>query len=187
MSSNKNPWKKLSSSIKYDNPWIKVEEDQVINPSGGEGIYGKIHFKNIAIGIVPVDEDGNTWLVGQHRYPLNEYSWEIPEGGCPEEENKLAAAKRELKEETGLSAKKWKELLKMHLSNSVSDEVGFVYVATELTQGATAFEDTEDLQVKKLPLKGAVQMVMNGEITDSLSVAALLKIDKLMKEGALDS
>lgn len=187
MSSNKNPWKKLSSSIKYDNPWIKVEEDQVINPSGGEGIYGKIHFKNIAIGIVPVDEDGNTWLVGQHRYPLNEYSWEIPEGGCPEEENKLAAAKRELKEETGLSAKKWKELLKMHLSNSVSDEVGFVYVATELTQGATAFEDTEDLQVKKLPLKAAVQMVMNGEITDSLSVAALLKIDKLMKEGALDS
>jgi 8-oxo-dGTP pyrophosphatase MutT (NUDIX family) len=181
--STKNPWKTLNSEIKYENPWIKVEEDQVINPSGGNGIYGKVHFKNIAIGIVPIDKEGNTWLVGQHRYPLNQYSWEVPEGGCPEGEDKLDAAKRELKEEAGLSANKWEELLTMHLSNSVSDEVAIVYIATDLTEGSTHFEETEDLVIKKLPLRDAVEMVMNGEITDSISMAALLKMDKLLKSG----
>jgi len=183
--SKKNPWQTLSSKEIYENPWIKVEEDQVINPGGGKGIYGKVHFKNIAIGIIPIDEHGNTWLVGQHRYPLDVYSWEIPEGGCPEGEDKLDGAKRELKEETGLSAQKWEEILTMHLSNSVSDEVGFVYLATELTQGATAFEESEDLAIKKLTVTEAIQMVMESKITDSLSVAGLLKIAKLMKEGAL--
>ncbi|GAA5023313.1 hypothetical protein GCM10011506_06070 [Marivirga lumbricoides] len=182
-SMNTNPWKTTSSEVKYENPWIKVEEDQVINPAGGNGIYGKVHFKNIAVGVVPIDEQGNTWLVGQFRYPLNQYSWEIPEGGSPYGEEVLATAKRELKEETGFTAEKWEHLLTMHLSNSVSDEVGHVFVATNLKAGATEFEDTEDLSIKKIPLKEAVEMVMKGEITDSLSVAALLKIDKLMKEG----
>lgn len=180
-----NPWKTLSSEVKYENPWIKVEEDQVINPSGGNGIYGKVHFKNIAVGIVPLDEEGNTWLVGQFRYPLNAYSWEIPEGGSTYGEEVLATAKRELKEETGLTAENWTHLLKMHLSNSVSDEVGHIYVATGLKEGETEFEDTEELAIKKIPLKQAVQMVMTGEITDSLSVAALLKADKLIKDGML--
>lgn len=172
----KNPWKVLSSSVKYDNPWIRVEEDDVINPSGGEGIYGRVHFKNVAVGVIPIDDEENTWLVGQYRYPLEEYSWEIPEGGCPVGERELDAAKRELKEETGLIAKHWEEFLRIHTSNSVSDESGVVFLAKDLTQGNTQFEETEDLKIKKLPLEEAFQMVMDGEITDSISMAALLKL-----------
>ncbi|MGJ3235110.1 NUDIX domain-containing protein [Marivirga sp.] len=176
----KNPWKLLNSKIKYDNPWIRVEEHDVINPTGGKGIYGKIHFRNIAVGVVPIDDDGNTWLVGQYRYPLDQYSWEIPEGGCPIGEQELEAAKRELKEETGLKAENWEELLRIHTSNSVSDERGVVFLAKNLTQGETDFEETEDLKIKKLPLSKAIQMVMDGEITDSISMAALLKLKVLM-------
>lgn len=176
----KNPWKTLTQEVKYENPWIKVEEHQVLNPSGGEGIYGTVHFKNKAIGIVPVDAEGNTWLVGQYRYPLDEYSWEIPEGGCPEGEDILEGARRELKEETGLSANSWENIMRIHTSNSVTSEEGFVFLARELTQGETAFEETEDLKIKKLPLQEAVKLVMDGEITDSISVAALLKVSKLL-------
>lgn len=182
----KQAWQTLSSEVKYDNPWIKVEEDQVINPAGGNGIYGKVHFKNLAIGAIPIDEKGNTWLVGQHRYPLDSYSWEIPEGGGPHGEDKLESAKRELKEETGLTAEHWQEVLTIHLSNSVSDEVAYIFVATQLTLGKTAFEETEDLAIKKLPLIEAIEMVMNGEITDSMSVAGLLKVDKLIRNGTLE-
>ena len=171
-----NPWKLLSSKIQYSNQWIRVEEHDVINPSGGEGIYGKVHFKNVAVGIIPIDEEGNTWLVGQYRYPLDEYSWEIPEGGCPIGETELDAAQRELKEETGLTAQHWEEFLKIHTSNSVSDERGIVFLAKNLTQGATQFEETEDLKIKKLPLEEAFQMVLDGKITDSISMAALLKL-----------
>ncbi|MBK6264671.1 NUDIX hydrolase [Marivirga sp. S37H4] len=182
-----NPWKKISSEIKYENPWIKVEEDQVINPSGGESIYGRVHFKNIAIGIIPIDEDGNTWLVGQYRYPLNEYSWEIPEGGSPEGEDLLATAKRELKEETGLTASHWEQFMRIHTSNSVSDEVGYVFLARGLTEGETEFEETEELKIKKLPLQEALEMVMRGEISDSISMAALLKLDREIKTGNINS
>ena len=184
--SKKQAWKTLSSEVKYDNPWIKLVEDQVINPSGGNGIYGKVHFKNLAIGIIPIDEEGNTWLVGQHRYPLDQYSWEIPEGGGPEGEDKLLSAQRELKEETGLTAKEWKEILTMHLSNSVSDEVAYIFLARDLTQGATEFEDTEDLAIKKLPIQEAIQMVHEGKITDSMSVAGLLKLDIMLRDGTLE-
>ena len=172
----KNPWKFINSTLQYENPWITVEEHNVLNPNGGEGIYGKVHFKNVAVGIVPLDEDGNTWLVGQYRYPLDEYSWEIPEGGCPIGESELSAAKRELKEETGLMANHWEEFLRIHTSNSVSDERGVVFLAKDLTQGETQFEDTEDLKIKKLPLSEAFQMVIDGKITDSISMAALLKL-----------
>lgn len=175
-----NPWKLLTSKNQYDNLWIRVEEHDVINPAGGKGIYGKVHFKNVAVGIVPIDEDGNTWLVGQYRYPLDEYSWEIPEGGCPIGEQELDSAKRELKEETGLMAENWEELLKIHTSNSVSDERGVVFIAKDLTQGETNFEETEDLKIKKLPLSEAIQMVLDGEITDSISMTALLKLKVLM-------
>ena len=177
-----NPWKKLSEKSYYDNPWIDVSEHQVINPSGKPGIYGKVHFKNKAIGIVPIDEDGNTWLVGQYRYTLDEYSWEIPMGGGPENEDILEAAKRELKEETGLIASEWQNILKIHTSNSVTDEEGFIFLAKGLEQGETEFEETEKLEIKKLPFIEAVQMVMNGEITDSLSIAGLLKVHLLLKE-----
>ncbi|OYX22690.1 MAG: DNA mismatch repair protein MutT [Algoriphagus sp. 32-45-6] len=175
-----NPWKTRSKKKIYDNPWITLEEHRVITPSGKEGIYGKVHFKNRAMAIVPIDQEGNTWLVGQFRYTLDEYSWEIPMGGGPINQDLLESAKRELKEETGLSASKWTELMKIHTSNSVTDEWGLIYLAEELTEGETEFEDTEVLQIKKLPFGEALAMVMRGEITDSISVAGLLKAARIL-------
>jgi len=172
-----NPWKTLSTQPVYNNDWIKVEEHQVINPGGTAGIYGKVSFKNQAVGIIPVDEDGNTWLVGQYRYTLNEWSWEIPMGGSPKKEDTQKTALRELEEETGLVAGKLTEVLRLHPSNSITDEKGFVYLATDLRKGKQQLEDTEkDIQVKKLTLDEAVGMAQNGEITDAISVAGLLHL-----------
>jgi hypothetical protein len=179
-SDQKNPWTTLSVREIYENRWIKVDEHQVLNPSGGNGIYGKVHFKNKAIGIVPLDESNNTWLVGQWRYTLNEWSWEIPEGGGPMTESPVESAKRELKEETGLTAIRWKQIVRTHLSNSVSDEEGFIFLAEGLTQGNSELEDTEaDMKSWKLPLGEAVQMVIDGKITDSLSVMGLLAVARI--------
>ncbi len=174
-------WTTLSSAEKYDNAWINVTEFQVINPGGKAGIYGKVHFKNKAIGIIAIDDNMNTWLVGQHRYTLDEWSWEIPEGGGPLTIPVLASAQRELKEETGLTAKKWTQILRTHLSNSVSDEEGFLFLAEDVTEGASALEETEaDMKVWKLPLRDAVQMVLEGKITDSLSVMGLLVVERML-------
>lgn len=181
-----NPWKTLKSTEIYDNPWIKVTEHQVLNPIGKEGIYGLVNFKNIAIGVVPLDEENNTWLVGQYRYALERYSWEIPEGGCLiGKETKLEAAQRELKEETGLEAKEWVEIMEIHLSNSVTDEVGYVFVARDLTMGLAEPEDTEQLRLKKVSFEEALEMCMRGEITDSLTLLALFKTKLLLDKGAL--
>lgn len=177
-----NPWKKLSEKEVYDNAWIKLSEHQVINPSGNPGIYGKVHFKGYALGIIPLDEDNNTWLIGQYRYTLDEYSWEIPMGGGALDIDILDSAKRELKEETGLQANQWDKILRIHTSNSVTDEEGFVFIARDLTEGEPEFEETEVLQIKKLPFRDAVRMVMSGEITDSLSIAGLLKADRIINE-----
>lgn len=175
MNTETNTWQTLSTRNIYENPWIKVEEDQIINPGGKAGIYGKVLFKNKAIGILAIDNEGFIYLVGQFRYPLNEYSWEIPEGGCPiGEENPIEAAKRELKEETGLIAEKWSLLNRIHTSNSVTDEEGFIFLAENLSQHSAEPEETEDLKVKKVLLSYAVQMVLKSEITDSISMAAIL-------------
>ncbi len=182
---DQNPWQTLSSEEKYSNNWISVTEHQVINPNGGKGIYGEVHFKNIAIGVLPLDEQRNTWLVGQYRYPLKAYSWEIPEGGCPEGTEPELSAKRELLEETGLVPKRLTEIQRMHLSNSVSDELGIIYLAQGLTQEQAEPEETEDLQLLKLPFEKAYQMVLEGKITDSMSVAAILKTHIMLGEGLL--
>ena len=175
-----NPWQTKSKKEIYNNPWIRVEEHQVLNPAGNPGIYGKVHFKNKALGIIPIDSDGNTWLVGQYRYPLDEYSWEIPMGGGLIGKSVLESAQRELKEETGLVAEKWEEILRIHTSNSVTDEEGFVYLAQDLTQLETEHEETEVLKIKKLPFSEAVQMVMDGEITDGISIAGILKVARIL-------
>jgi ADP-ribose pyrophosphatase len=179
MANEKNNWKKLNTFVPYDNAWIEVQHHDVINPSGGKGIYGQVNFKNIAVGVVPVDAQGFTYLVGQFRFPLEEYSWEIPEGGCPWGEDVLEAAKRELIEETGFLAEKWTLISKIHTSNSVCNEVGYIYMAENLTPGPPNPEETEDLQVKKVSLNEAIEMVMKDKITDSISVAGILKVARL--------
>lgn len=181
-----NPWKIVSEEVKYDNKWIDVTEYSVINPAGNQGIYGKVHFKNIAIGILPLDHEMNTYLVGQFRFVLDAYSWEIPEGGGPLEEDELLSAKRELKEETGLIAGEWTELQRMHLSNSVSDEGAVLFLARGLVQEEAMPEETEQLVIRKLPFAEAFKMVLKGEITDAMAVAAILKVQLLLLEGKLD-
>lgn len=183
MSKYDNPWKTVKRKPIYDNPWISVCENDVINPSGGDGIYGVVHFKNLAIGVIPVDREQHTWLVGQFRYALNEYSWEIPMGGSPLEDDPLQGAKRELREETGLTAASWQTLMKVHPSNSVTDEVGYIYLATDLEQGETEHEDTEELIIKRVPLQQAIDMTITNEITDCMSIAALLRLQMGLQSG----
>jgi len=171
---DKNPWKTLSTRPVYNNPWIKLEEHRVITPGGSPGIYGKVSFKNQAVGIIPVDKAGSTWLVGQYRYTLNEWSWEIPMGGSPPSEDSTETALRELEEETGLKATGLVELLRLHPSNSITDESGIVYLATGLNKGVQQLEDTEkEMQIKKVSFDEAVKMAQTGEITDAISVAGL--------------
>lgn len=180
-----NNWTTLDSTEVYSNAWIQVTHRNVINPSGGEGIYGVVHFKNIAIGIVPLDAEYNTWLVGQYRYTLGRYSWEIPEGGGAIGVPPLESAQRELLEETGISAQKWTQLLETHTSNSVTDEHGIAYIAQHLSFGAAMPEETEDLKVRKLPFAKAVEMVLNGEITDAFAMIAILKTDAWIRQGRI--
>ena len=177
----KNPWTTLSSEVRYDNNWITVTEHQVLTPANSPGIYGTVHFKHLAVGVVPVDDEGYTWLVGQYRYPLGAYSWEIPEGGGNPAVPALETAKRELKEETGMEATHFEEIVEMHLSNSVSDERAIIFLATGLTQGTSCPDETERLTVRRLPLAEAIKMVERSEITDAISVAALLKAALLFK------
>jgi 8-oxo-dGTP pyrophosphatase MutT (NUDIX family) len=180
-----NTWTTLGEELKFETPWIKVTKYDILNPAGKPGIYGVVSFKNLAIGVLPIDAEGNTWLVGQWRYPLKQYSWEIPEGGGPLGIDPLVSAKRELKEETGLIAKNYRELCRMHTSNSVCDESCIIYLATDLEQSEAEPEESEDLVVKKLPFGEAYQMVMDGKITDSLSMVAILKARLLMDQGLL--
>jgi len=170
-----NPWERLSTRVVYDNPWIRVREDEVTRPDGLPGIYGVVHFKNVAVGVLALEE-GMLHLVGQFRYPLERYSWEIPEGGCPEGESPLEAARRELEEETGLRARRWTKMGEAHLSNSVSDELAVWFLAEELEQGDRRPDGTERLQVRRVSLREALGLVGSGEITDALSILAIQQL-----------
>ncbi len=182
---NENPWKIDGSTSIYSNSWIQVTEFNVRNPNNGIGIYGRVHFNNIAIGILVLDKNYNTWLVGQYRFPIDKYSWEIPEGGGDLEVSPVESAKRELKEETGIVAKNWTTLLEMDLSNSVSDERSISFVARDLTFEESEPEETEQLQIKKVPFDDVYKMVMNGEIRDSITVSSILKAKILIDNGEL--
>jgi 8-oxo-dGTP pyrophosphatase MutT (NUDIX family) len=174
-----NPWKTLDERTSFENPYFTVSERDVITPSGGPGYYGVIQFKRHAVGAIPIDEDGNTWLVGQYRYIHDSYEWEIPEGGSDPGESTLDCARRELLEETGIIAAEWEILQEMQVSNSVTDELSTTYIARALTFAAAEPEHTEQLSVRKLPLSEAIDLAIDGTIRDSISVAALLKLRAL--------
>ena len=171
---NENPWRTISSREVYENPWIRVREDEVLRPDGEPGVYGVVHFKNVAVGVLAVEGD-ELYLVGQYRYTLERYSWEIPEGGCPEGEDPLDAARRELEEETGLRARRWEKLGEAHLSNSATDEYAVWYLATGLTQGEQRPEGTERIRVRRVRFAEALRMALAGEITDALSLLAVMQ------------
>jgi 8-oxo-dGTP pyrophosphatase MutT (NUDIX family) len=185
MDETKNPWTVISKTTKYDNPWIRVDHHDVLNPGGGPGIYGTVHFKNIAAGIVPIDEKGNVILVGQYRFALGTYSWEIPEGGASKDIPVLESAQRELREECGVVAQSWMEILGMDLSNSVSDESGTMYLAWNLSRTAAEPEETEQIQIAHVPFWEAVARVKRGEIRDSMSIGALLRVALMALQNEL--
>ena len=175
--SDHNPWTTHSTEVAYENPWIRVEHSEVTTPGGSPGVYGVVRFENIAVGVIPIDDEDHTWLVGQYRYTLDEYSWEMPEGGCPKGESPEDAARRELMEETGLRAASLTPLISgIRLSNSVTDETAVAFLATDLTQGQAQPEDTEDLQVRRVPVEDAIEMVISGEINDSFTVMAFQRL-----------
>lgn len=179
------PWTTLDERLAYETPWIAVTHHDVIDPGGKPGIYGVIHFKNIAVGVIPLDDELNTWIVGQYRYPLETYSWEMPEGGGKRDVPALDSAKRELREEAGIEAERWTEILQMDLSNSASDEQAVIFLARGLTFHDPEPDHDEELQQRKLPFSELYRMVLSGEVRDSLTVAAVLKVQLLLLEGKL--
>lgn len=186
MNGTRGPWLVGASRTVYENPWLRLTEHDVTRPDGEPGLYGVVEFANLAIAILPLFEDGTTVLVGQHRFPQDRYSWEIPEGGGPLDVPPLDSARRELKEETGLEAANWREILRMDLSNSVTDEEAIGYIATGLTQGEAAPEGTEVLQTRRVPFRMALHEAVSGRITDALTVAMLLRAYYMAREGELD-
>ena len=168
-----NPWQRLTRRVAYENPWLTVWHDEVIRPDGAPGIYGVVHFANRAIGVLAIDDSDCVLLVGQYRYPLDAYSWEIPEGGGGPNESALDAARRELVEETGFQAGTWRELGRAALSNSVTDELAIFFVATDLHGGTASPEGTEELQTRWVPFDEALAMTFDLRIADALSILAL--------------
>ena len=171
--SDLNPWRRVSRRVAYENPWIEILHDDVIRPDGQPGIYGVVHFRNRAIGVVPLDAEGRVLLVGQFRYTMDHYSWEIPEGGGPLDEEPEAAARRELVEETGYTGGRWRDLCRAELSNSVTDEITILFVATGLEAGPASPEGTEQLQLRWVPFEETLAMIGRGEITDAMTILAL--------------
>jgi 8-oxo-dGTP pyrophosphatase MutT (NUDIX family) len=169
------PWRRRTRRVAYENPWIRIDHDEVDRPDGSSGIYGVVHFENVAIGVVAVGGDGRLLLVGQHRYPLDRYSWEIPEGGAPLDESPEIGARRELAEETGYEAGTLRELFQFSLSNSVSDELGVIYLATDLREGIASPEPTEDLAIRWATLEQVVAEIDAGDIHDLMTIAGVTR------------
>ncbi len=167
------PWRRRTRRTVYKNPWLEVWHDEVDRPDGGPGIYGVVHFASRAVGVVAVGEDGRLLLVGQHRYTLDEYSWEIPEGGVGVDETLEAGARRELREETGYEADTWRRLFRFSTSNSVTDETGEMFLATLLHAGEPSPDATEELATRWATLDEVLAEIARGEIHDLMTIAAV--------------
>jgi 8-oxo-dGTP pyrophosphatase MutT (NUDIX family) len=170
------PWTRRSRHVAYDNPWITVWHDEVARPDGGPGIYGVVHFANRAVGAVILDEDDRVLLVGQHRYTLDRYSWEIPEGGVPDGESPLDGARREVREETGVEADGWREIVRFDLSNSIGDETGVIFAARATGRGLASPEPSEAIAIRWVPFDEALAMTADGRITDAMTILGLQRI-----------
>ncbi|HMY42576.1 MAG TPA: NUDIX hydrolase [Chitinophagales bacterium] len=181
----RNPFQTIDETIVYDTKWISVKHANIITPSQTKGIYGTVHFKNYAIGIIPIDKDGYTYLVGQYRYALNTYSWEIPEGGGPLDMDILESAKRELQEEVGFYANQWTKIAELNTSNSVTDEIGIIFVAEDLIPTNTNYDETEEIQIKKLPITEAIDWAISGKIKDAIALVGLLKLKVLIEKSEI--
>ncbi len=179
----RNPWRRKSRRLAYENAWIQVHHDEVTRPDGAPGVYGVVHFRNLAIGIVAIDAADRVLLVGQHRYALGRYSWEIPEGGVPFGEGPLEGARRELREETGYRAAEWRQIVAFDLSNSVTDESGVIFLATGLLDGEPDPEGTEQLELRRVPFAEALAMIDRSEITDAMSLLGLERVARLRAMG----
>ena len=185
LSSSGAPWRSRASKVVYDNPWIRVTEHQATAPTGHDAVYGVVGFKNLALAILPIHPDGTITLVGQSRFPAQDYSWEIPEGGGPLGVDPLESAKRELREEAGLEADDWREVLRAQLSNSVTDERAIGYLALGLKSVEAAPDETELLTLARVPFREALEAAMAGHMQDLLTVAMLLRGYQMAHEGSL--
>lgn len=177
-------WQLGTPSPQFENPWMRVDSIPAVDPNGTKASYGLVHFKNLAIGVVPY-ADGHIWLVGQSRVAFQSYSWEVPAGGDPSGKDPLGTAHRELREETGFLAGRMEPILTMELSNSITDEACRIYLATDLTAGETEMESSEDISLMKISLDAALDAVDAGEIRQALSVAAILKLGRMREKGQL--
>jgi 8-oxo-dGTP pyrophosphatase MutT (NUDIX family) len=179
------PWTSRTHEVAFDNPWLSLTLHDAVAPTGAPARYAAVRYKNLAIGVLPLFEDGTLVLVGQHRFPLMDYSWELPEGGAPLAEDPLEGARRELREEAGLEAAEWREIMAFQLSNSVTDERGHCYLATGLTAADREPDETEDLKLARVPFREALGLALNGEIKDMITLAALLRAYHMAREGEL--
>jgi 8-oxo-dGTP pyrophosphatase MutT (NUDIX family) len=170
------PWIRRSRRVAYDNPWVRIWHDDVDRPDGSPGIYGVVHFANLAVGAVVFDDEDRIVLVGQHRYTLDAWSWELPEGGVPEGESALDGARREVREETGVEADDWREIVRFHLSNSISDEAGVLFAARATSHGVASPEPSEELAIRWVAFDEALAMTADGRITDAMTIMGLQRI-----------
>lgn len=180
-------WQCLSTETVFENPWLRLEASQCIAPTGHECHYGVVRFKNLAVGVVPLFDDGTVALVGQSRFALSAYSWEIPEGGVPFSEDPLEGAKRELREETGFVARHWQEILQLDLSNSVTDEAAICYLAWGLEAHEAKPDETESFEYVRIPFKDLLEAVIKGQVRDALTVASSLRLYHMLRSGTLDA
>ncbi|THD80590.1 MAG: NUDIX hydrolase [Phenylobacterium sp.] len=181
------PWTNDTERVVFENPWMRVTDHAATAPTGQPASYGVVRLKNYAIAVLPLHADGAVTLVGQNRFPLGDYSWEIPEGGGPIAADPLESARRELAEETGLVAAEWREVLRLQLSNSVTDERAIGYLALGLSEAAHGHhaDDTEEIAIARVPFREALDAALAGHLQDALTVAMLLRGYHMAREGSL--